>query len=243
MSESVLTSALILLGEHDISGDMNQVSLDLSADTPENTRFNDDTHNFAAGGLQSFTAGGAGFWEGGDDAIDDAMFAAVGAASRPLTIAPTAGADGDLAYLMSAIAGSYQPGAQIGELLAFSFGAVAGADKLVRGTVMHNATRTATVNGTARQLGAVAAGQSLYAALHVIGPVSGTTPTLDVVVESDDNSGMTSATSRINFAQATAINGQWQKVAGAITDDWWRITATIGGTTPSFPFVVVLGVR
>ena len=108
---------------------------------------------------------------------------------------------------------------------------------------MHNATRTATANGTARQLGAVAAGQSVYATLHVLATVSGTSPTLDVVVASAATDSWP-GTSRITFSRKTAIGPQFATpVDGSITDPWRRVQYTIGGTdTPTFPFVVLIGI-
>ncbi len=73
---------------------------------------------------------------------------------------------------------------------------------------------------------------------------SGTTPTLDVTIESDDGVGMGSPTTRINFAQATAIGAQWATpVAGAIADDWWRVAYTLGGASPSFTFICIIGIQ
>jgi hypothetical protein len=89
----------------------------------------------------------------------------------------------------------------------------------------------------------VSASQKMYAALHVRS-VSGTNPTLDVVVQSD-TVGFPSATSRITFSQATATTNrhQFSSVAGAITDDYWRVSYTIGGTgTPTFSFAVTVGI-
>jgi hypothetical protein len=117
---------------------------------------------------------------------------------------------------------------------------------VVRGTLLHpsNVSRTSTSTGTGRQLGAVVAGKSMYAALHVIS-ASGTNPTLAVILQSDDNAGFTTATSRITFSTATASanRAQLSSVAGAITDDYWRISYTIGGTsTPTFAFAVTAGI-
>ena len=81
----------------------------------------------------------------------------------------------------------------------------------------------------------------MYAGLHITA-ASGTTPTLVVKVQSDDNAGFTSATDRITFTSANSIGGQWSSVAGAVTDDYWRVTWTVGGTSPSFTFVVALGI-
>jgi len=32
-------------------------------------------------------------------------------------------------------------------------------------------------------------------------------------------------------------------VAGPITDEWWRVSYTIGGTNPSLAVVVIVGIQ
>lgn len=81
----------------------------------------------------------------------------------------------------------------------------------------------------------------MYVALHVLS-VSGTTPSLTVIVQSDDNVGFTTPTIRISFTAATEVGAQWGSVAGALTDDYWRISYTISGTNPVFAFAVSAGV-
>ncbi len=79
--------------------------------------------------------------------------------------------------------------------------------------------------------------------MHVVA-ASGTTPTLDMIVESDDNSGITSGVTRITFTQEVAVGAQYATaVAGPITDDWWRVGWTIGGTGPSFTVIVTVGIQ
>jgi hypothetical protein len=116
----------------------------------------------------------------------------------------------------------------------------------VRGVCAHppGTARTATGNGTGVQIvGGVPAGQYLYAAIHVLS-VSGTsTPTLTVKIQSDNGSGFPSATDIATFTAATARTGEVVRAAGAITDDWFRVSYTISGTTPSFLFLVTLGVK
>jgi hypothetical protein len=65
-----------------------------------------------------------------------------------------------------------------------------------------------------------------------------------VLVQSDDNASFTSATTRISFTAETDATAhyQWGSVAGAITDDYWRITYTVSGTGPSFNFAVAAGI-
>ncbi len=174
--------------------------------------------------------------------LDNAAFG--GTAGQPISVAPAGITGGEVAYAFNASTFSYTPmQASAGEIAMATLSGSGTGSPVVRGTLMDDPTAavTTTGTGTARQLGAVTTGQRMYAALHVLS-ASGGTPTLDVVIQSDDNSGMSSATSRITFTQATDITSQWSSVAGAITDDYWRVSYTIGGSTPSFTFAVVLGI-
>lgn len=243
MASQVLTDAKLYVASFDLSGDMNALALTYSADMLDATTFGQSARINKAG-LKSIVAQHEGLWDSdGTDEPDDVFFSRIGTANVPVTISPQTGADGEVAFLFRAVHSEYAPGASVGDLFAFSVG-MQGDDgaPLVRGMVLHPATaRTATGNGTARQLGAVSATQDVYGALHVLA-ASGTNPTLDVTVRSDDGSGFASPTTRLTFAQKTAIGSDWQTAAGAITDDWWRVTYTIGGTNPSFTFVVAVGI-
>jgi hypothetical protein len=157
-----------------------------------------------------------------------------------MTLTPDGGADGDVAFFCATIGTSYSPGANIGDAYKFSnSNQVSGV--LTRGTIMGTGAKTSTGNGTARQLGAVSASQKIRASLHVIA-ASGTTPTLDVTVRSDNGVGFASPATQITFPQRTAVGGEILTADGAITDDWWRVTWTIGGTNPSFTIVVAVGI-
>lgn len=161
----------------------------------------------------------------------------------PFTVAPAGTSEGSVAYLFNGRNFEYSPlEAAVGDV-AMATIAGGGTGPTARGTVMHpyDTARTSSGTTTGVQVGAVPAGSNMYAALHVLS-ASGTSPTLDVVIESDDNSGFTSDTDRITFTQATGITSEWLDVSGAVTDDYWRVRYTIGGTTPSFTFAVAIGV-
>jgi len=209
----------------------------------DSTNFQSEAWTELTGGLKSGTLSAEFMQDRAADGVDQQLWAMLGAANVPKSfIAPSA--DGSLAYTMKGMAASYVPfDGAAGEL---AMGRITGKNSggIVRGLLMHPSTtaRTTSGTGTARQLGAVTSGKSMYAALHVLS-ATGTTPSLTVKVQSDDNSGMTSATDRITFAAADATGDyEWSSVAGAITDDWWRVTWTISGTGPSFLFAVVLGI-
>ena len=111
------------------------------------------------------------------------------------------------------------------------------AGGLTRGIIEFNSSATSSSTTTGSQLGAVSAAQRIVANLHVTTAVGSA---LDVIVQSDDNSGFTSPTNRITFSQATGITSQHLSLAGAVTDDYWRLSYTIAGG--SFTFAVALGI-
>ena len=242
MAHYVLKNAKVWVDAYDFSGDANALAINYEADAVEDTNFGDTTHVFL-GGLNKFDAQFEGAVNLGATTVEGTNFANVGTTNTPFTFGIDTGADGEIGYTMEAMTGAFNWGAKIGELQRYSIPLSASGNRLVRGTIMHNATRTATANGTARQLGAVIAGQSVYATLHVLATVSGTNPTLNVVVASSATDSWP-GTSRITFSEKTAIGSQFATpVAGAITDTWWRVQYTIGGTdTPTFPFVVIIGI-
>lgn len=242
MATYVIENCKLYVAQYDFSGDTNQVRLTAEVEEKEDTNFDSGGSREYLAGLRTSQAEHNGFVDLTDDGVDEILFDKVAAANTPMTICPTDGSDGEIAYALQSLVANYAPGESIGEVMAFTVTA-RGDGPLVRGTIMVAGAKTTTGAGTARQLGAVTATQKLYAVLHVVA-ASGTNPTLDVVVQSDDAEGMGSPTSRITFTQATVITSEWATpVDGAITDDWWQISYTIGGTNPSFTFLVVVGIQ
>jgi hypothetical protein len=100
-------------------------------------------------------------------------------------------------------------------------------------TLFASAARTATANGTAVALGDLG---TLRLFLDVTA-ASGTTPTLDVTVETsyDGSTGWRAiSASGSAFTQATGVTSQRRSFVGC--DRYVRAVATIGGTSPSFTF-------
>ena len=243
MGHFVQKSCKLWLDGFDFSGDINAIAINYDADEVEDTHFGDSTHIFLGGGLLKFDAQFEGGINLGTATVEGTNFSNVGTADTPVTIGLDTGADGEIGYTMKSLTRSFSWGEKIGALQKYSVSLSASNERLVRGTIMHNATRTATANGTARQLGAVAAGKSVYATLHVLATVSGTNPTLDVVVASAATDSWP-GTIRRTFTTATAIGSEvLAPLAGSITDIWWRVQYTIAGNdTPTFPFVVIIGI-
>lgn len=239
MSTFVLTDARILLAGVDLTAKSNQIGLTYEAETQDATVFGNDTRTMK-GGLYVLSGEVGGFTD--DVLTGSTVYDAVGAGPSVLQMAAP-GDDGTTGYAFRSVAASHQPvGGSVGDMAADSLSLQGkSGSPLVQGTILLSAAsaKTSTGTGTGRQLGAVAAGEKVYGALNVVS-ASGT---LDVTVESDDNSGFTSATTRLTFPQATAVGDGWQTADGAITDDWWRVSYTIGGGSPSFKFQVLVGIR
>jgi hypothetical protein len=116
-------------------------------------------------------------------------------------------------------------------------------DKLQLTAFHPTAARTATGNGTAVDV------QTLDGDLFLVldsAAGTGTTPTLDVKIQSSDTSGGTYTD--ITGATFTQVTGTASQQAITISKDearrWIRIVYTVGGSTPSFTFSVnAVGVK
>lgn len=237
----ILSSCRIFHGAYDLSGDVNTLSLDLSADLQDVTNFNSGGWTSVEPGMKTGEFSYEGYFRTGTLQIDSHLTNELGVTGRPLTLA-TSSADGVTAYFtQSATSNVNILNGAVGDVGKVSASGSATNDVLQGTILLPSAARTTTATGTGRQLGAVSATQALYANLHVFA-ASGTTPTLSVVVQSATSNAFASPTSRITFTTATGATSEARVVNGAITDTWWRISYTITGTTPSFTFAVVAGI-
>jgi len=254
MATFVRTATQLFSGGTKLTCFTDQLSLDMTADPVEFSNYCSAGAREYRQGLRTWQVNATGF----------ADFAAVGAttgglvpgeeiipanlgATTNVTICPVDGTEGAVAYLADGAYSAMLPvGGMVGEAARYSFTAVpatlADGHKLVRGRLEANRTVTTSTSTTGTQFGAVAAGQRLSASLHVL-TLSGTSPTLAVKVQSDDNSGFSSPTDRITFSTASTRSGQFAYINGPVTDDYWRVTWTIGGSsTPTVAFAVSFGI-
>lgn len=245
MAKTILTNVRTFAVGVDLTGNSNKIELSAEVESKNSTNYASNGWGEVLGGLASAEVSGEGQWEAGDPSkVDDASWSQLGGTGPWSISANNAATVGDLAYLTNAMRADYELGEAVGEVAPWTSTAKS-SWPVARGQFAHppGTARTATGTGTALELGAVTAGKRLYAALHVLS-VSGTTPSITARVESDDNSGFSSATTRLTFDAATAVGGQILRTDGtAITDTWWRIAWTISGTTPSFMFVSSLGIQ
>lgn len=233
----------ILVGGLEVAGHGKDVSLATEVAPLDTTVLSTTGWSTFVGGLKSGSVDMTLLSDMAEGSIDDVFWAQLGTAGTVKSVV-TNSADGSVAYLFRGLSVAHQVGGNVGDLAMSKLSGKSSTGPVVRGRLLHpgSASRSTSSSGTGRQLGAVASGKSLYAALHVLSVAGTSTPTLTVKVQSDDNSGFTSATDRITFTGATAVGAQWGSVAGAVTDDWWRVTWTISGTNPFFGFAVTAGI-
>jgi hypothetical protein len=242
--KQILTDVRLFAVGADLSGNSNKVELTAEVEEKDTTNYRSAGWKEVLGGLASSTFTAEGQWEAADPSkVDDASWAQLGG-TGPWTATPTDATVSTLAYFTNALRSSYALGGQVGDVAPWT-GKASGSWPVVRGQIAHppGTARTSSGTGTGLQLGAVAAGKRLYAAVHVLS-VSGTgTPSITLRVESDDNAGFTSAATALTFAAATAPGGQILRSDGtAIADSYFRIGWTVAGTSPSFLFTAALGI-
>ena len=228
MAKLIVDGALAS-GVYNLTTSTMAVSLDLSCAEVEGTAFGDSFVNYLASPLKGAAVGVQGYVDYAN--ADGAIMTALGVGNTVTTIA-AGRSDGSRAWFLNGLHTKYQPLAgKVGDAAKFDLG-VATSDRLIGGWLQAYGSKTSTGNSTGQQLGTLSASQSMYASLHVI---TATGTTLDVIVESDDNSGFTTPTTRITFTQVTTTPVAYlSSVAGAVTDDYWRMKWTISGGGPYY---------
>lgn len=243
----VLLDARVFMAGADLSGNGNKIELSEEAETKAVTNWRSGGAREVKAGIRGCDIMGEGQWEAGDlGKPDDALFAAKRTLD-PWSLAPRSDSDlaaGGLMYLVKALKTKMTVWGDLGEVSGWA-GEARSAWPLVRGACAHpsGVPRTASGNGTAVQLGAVTADRYLYANAHFLSFAGTSTPTITVKIQSDDNSGFTTPTDRLTFIGATAISGQASRVKGPFTDTYWRAVWTVTGSTPSFLFLVSMGIE
>lgn len=236
----------VYFGGYDLSGWHDKLSFPMSIGEVEATAAG-MTAKARLSGVFDYSMEHSGFFDADSAAldIDDVLWAAIGTGDNVLTLFMNGATAAQPAYITRAINLKYRIGDKVGGAFPFNGAAYAQGDPVVRGTIMQNGAIAASGNGTGRQLGAVAAGKYLYAAIHCTATTGTGDRSLTIKVQSDDNASFTSATDRISFtAITTAVGAQWATaVAGPITDDYWRLSFTKAGTTLSANIVGVIGIQ
>ena len=245
MAAQTLTNTQVFVGTTDISsftGTLDTGSSVVMRDAP----------NLAAGGfgirVPGILSAQQTFTGNADYDTATAVSRVFGVASRGAQVpvgvvhAGTAAVAGSAAILSRGMISSLkQITGATGDVAGFSM-TITGDQPEVYGVVGAPLASRGALTGTSLQLGAVGTGptgapQRLWAALFVLA-ASGTN--LAVTIQSDNATGFPSAATAITFSTVSAASAQFLSNAGPITDDWFRVSATVGSGT--FTYAVLQGV-
>ena len=181
---------------------------------------------------------------------DSTLFAGVGGTGTDevITIAPNGVTEGNISYFFNTTSAMYMPGGSVGELLMYDFSTNSVGTPLSRGVILaaKNAT-TATASSTGQDLRTgTAATSNIRAALHVLS-VSGTAPTLACKIQQDTQVAFgdsPSDTTGGGFTTTSTVGSEYLNLTGVTTgaDDCFRVNYALGGTNPSFNFIVSIEV-
>ena len=242
MSAQALTNVQLFFGSMELS------QFSGSFDQSQTTAMK-EANNFAAAGYTVVVPGISSF---GMNVQGNADFA-TGGVSQTFTpaqrgtqygagivYAGSAAVAGDAATFTQGVLemAKYASGA-VGEVAQFEL-ALTSDTAMVNGAVgaVLASRTTAGLTGTAVAMTGPTASQKLYAGLYVTA-AAGTN--LAVKIQTDDNSGFSSATDRITFSTVSATGWQFSSVAGSFSSETHvRVVATVA--TSTFSFAVLVGV-
>jgi hypothetical protein len=247
MAKTVLTNARLFAVGLDVTSASNKVALTPEVEAKDVTNFGSAGWNEVIGGLRSAEVSAEGFWEAGSaDLVDDATWAMLGGSVGSVTVAPVGAADGAVAYLGQMLELDYMVGGSVGDVAPWKLTG-RGSGQFGRGVIAHppGTARTASGTGTSINLGAVAAGQRLIAAIHILSVSS--TLSITPRVETDTATGFPSATTPTGLTGTAATNanspqGQFLSSDGsALTDTWQRAAWTTSGSGSAL-FVMAIAI-
>lgn len=232
------------LGGYDLTGDTNATQTDFEHSVLEDTCYTDRGRSRIAG-LETAQTQVRGYTQYGAGLVDAELNSGLGSSVLALSQSPD-GAESSVAYFWQARKYALQLFGELDTVNPFqltaqsSRGAGAASVGGVRGRVLKTKANVSATGatGTAYELGAASASQYLYAAFHVFS--AGTTIT--AVLESDSDNTFASATTRVTFGPITTTGGTWgTRVAGPITDTWYRLRVT--AITGTFQIACVAGIK
>lgn len=224
----------VFFHNNDYSSYFNNVDTTLSSDVAESTTFGNSSKTYIAGNLDG-TVSVSGFF---DATADATLNTYLGGSDFVFAL----GIDGidatDGVVFGNSNVTSYGKSSPVGDIVATSIDVQADGG-LFAGSVLENATYTATASGTARDYGASTGDGG--GAFIIVTSASGTTPTLDAkITHSADDS---TYVDLVTFTQFTTSAGaEFKSVAkGTTVNRYLKVELTITGTSPSYDVIIGFG--
>jgi len=224
----------VYINENDLSSYLNTADPTRTVDVGETTTFG------TSGGAKTYITGSAdatvsfgGFF---DQTADNIIQGLVGTNDKVALI----GFDGvdatDKCMFGKGVTTNYGISSPVGDVVAVTFDLQASG--FFSGSVLENATVTATGNGTARDNTSSTANGG--GAFIIATSVSGTTPSLSAKIQhsADD----VTYADLVTFTALTSAGAEVKEVASSTTvNRYLKVVYTVSGTTPSFDVIVGFG--
>lgn len=237
MASFVMTDCEVWADDYNLTSVANSVDASVEVEEVDVTTFAAGGHRQFIGGLQQSQVQVMTFTDYTVDAKD-----LDGESNVLLTLVPEGNDQGNTALTLTGLTTAVNEGGAVGEARKtdLTFRGDSATGPLFGKLLQPKVTRTTSGSSAALQLGAVSGTQKIYLACHVLA-ASGTSPTMTVKLQSGTTSGG-ATTDRITLTQFTGTGVELKSLAGAVTDTWWRITATVGGTNPSFTLACAVAI-
>ena len=242
MAAFVIKDGQVYYNEYNISGLLNSVTIDYSGDVPEANVLSGDGTKRRVSGLIDVSISCPGYLDASP--ADMVIYDRIGnVIAGDMSVAPQNPNEGSRAFFLKVHQGTYNILGAIGDVAPFSLDASSN-HPLIKGVVgaigsKDNIGGSGAVvdEGLILNLGAVPAGRKMYAMLHAV-KADGTTPTLDVTIQSATAMGFGNTTDEITFTQVTGSpSHELISVDGPITNQFWRVEWEVNGLDGGTPSI------
>lgn len=174
MSTVVFKQARIFIKGYDMSGDSNDLGLNLSSEMLDATTFGNNTR-IHKGGLKVADVRAGGFWQSAATScgsVDRTLFDNLGVDDVLMTLFGDGINEASTCqpgFAMQSVEATYVPGGSVGDLLPFTMTAMSRSELVHAYPLQDKSTTplsTGAVTSTPTQVGAIESGLTFYAGLH-----------------------------------------------------------------------------
>jgi len=222
----------VYINENDLSTYLNTADPTRTVDVGETTTFGSSNKTYIAGEKDA-TVSFSGFF---DATADNIIQGLVGTNDKVALISYDGVDANDKCMFGKGVTTNYGVSSPVGDVVAVTFDLQASG--FFSGSVLENATVTATGDGTARDNTSSTANGG--GAFIIATSVSGTTPSLTAKIQhsADD----VTYADLVTFTALTSAGAEVKEVAsGTTVNRYLKVVYTVSGTTPSFDVIVGFG--
>lgn len=241
----ILRDCAIYYGGYDLTSTANSIEFDASCASVDLTTFGSAGAHVLAAGLRDGSANVTTFL---DTATSEAALKTDNVGQTELLTAvafPTGGTvtAGDRCYAMRGLLKSSKTPRKVGEAEQIeAMMPQAQREGVLGGTViLAPVSVNSSGTGSVLNLGAVAAGQTVYFGVHVI--ASSGNRTITPVLQSASAAGFGTPTDRVTLSSISSVGASFGSSSTATTDAYWRISYTTGGSSGSVTVVAFAAIQ